>query len=375
MKLTFEGKTNSDIRPKLKSGASAVTLNSEAIFVGHFKHGIEISGTQISLVHAMNGRRTLNQLSQYTGEPIEKITSLVDLLIKNSLVDIHWPKLLIDGRYQSQIPNRPTHDGDFSEDGAVKELTKRLHPELIQASWRDDCLDGGRKLIADRQDFSINIHGDFHIGIELLASLQRSGFARATLVLEREIGIDAADLISNQITHSDIGSTRKKVIEKVIRESRVLGPLPEYEIPEFELNIAIGKVKNSDLQSWVSENKAHLIIRLGLGPNLIIGPLVLPGKTPCYNCVVTTEEESSLIWQGLHFADQIEKKSEMTSASITWLSSFLALAVAQFADSKMSSLLGGAVIVDPNNPFELQTLKYPRHPNCGCAWNTLSGTH
>ena len=375
MKLIFEGKSQTDIRPKLKNGASAVSINSEAIFVGHFKHGIEINGTNISLVHAMNGRRNLNQLSQYTGEPIEKIASLVNLLIENSLVDIHWPRLLIEGRYQSDIPNRPTHDGDFSEDGAVKELTKRLNPELSQASWRTDCLDGGRNLIANRQDFLINLHGDFHIGIELLASLQRSGFARTTLVSERESRITEADLISNQISHSDIGATRKSVIEKILRESRVLGPLPHYEIPEFELNVAIGKVKNSDLQSWVSENKAHLIVRLGLGPNLIIGPLVIPGRTPCFNCVVTIEEENSLIWQGLHFADQIENRFQLTSATISWLSSFLALAITQFADSKMSSLLGGAVIVDPNNPFELQTLRYPRHPNCGCAWNTLSSAH
>jgi len=375
MKLIYENKTGNEFRPKLKSGATAVSLNSDAIFVGHFRHGIEISGAHVSLINAMNGRRSISQLAQYTGEPEEKVSDLVEILLENCLIDVHWPKLLIEGRYQSSIPSRPTHDGDFSEDGAVKELSKRLNPELAQASWRGKCTDGGRNLISNRQGFLINIHGNFHIGIELLACLQRSGFARTELIYDAGERINSADSISNQISHQDFGLTKKNVTERVIRQSRVLGPMPQYEIPNFELNIAIGKVKNSDLQSWVSENKAHLIVRLGLGPNPIIGPLVLPGMTPCFNCVSITEEESSLIWQGLHFADQIENESRLTSSTISWLSSYLALAITQFVDAKQSSLLGGAVIVDPNNPFELQTLRYPRHPNCGCAWNTLSSAH
>lgn len=151
--------------------------------------------------------------------------------------------------------------------------------------------------------------------------------------------------------------------------------MPSYENPKFVLNIAIGKVKNSDLQSWVSENLVHLIVRIGLGPNVIIGPLVLPGKTPCFNCVLLAEEESSLVWQGLHFADQVELNYSLTASALNLISGMLSLSIAQFADTNCSSLLGGAVIVDPNNPFELQTLKYPRHPNCGCAWNTLSSAH
>ncbi|MEN9698532.1 MAG: hypothetical protein RL448_487 [Actinomycetota bacterium] len=375
MKLTYENKPSNEFRPKLKCGASAVNLDSGSIFVGHFGHGIEVTGTQVSLLHAMNGRRSIAQLAQYTGTPSETVSNLVELLIENSLIDVHWPKLLVEGRYQSDIPNRPTHDGDFSEDGAVKELSKRLKPELIQASWRKSCIDGGRNLIAKRQDFAINIHGDFHVGIELLSGLLRSGFARAEIQYDRELRIDSSDLVSNQISHENFGSTRKNIVDRIVRESRVLGPMPQYEIPNFELNVAIGKVKNSDLQSWLSSNKSHLIVRLGLGPNIIIGPLVIPGKSPCFNCVSITEVENSIIWQGLHFADQYDKSFQLSSSTINLISSYLALAISQFADTKMSSLLGGAVIVDPNNPFELQTVKYPRHPNCGCAWNTLSSAH
>ena len=375
MKLTFENKNDYEIRPKLKPGANAVTIDNSSIFVGHFRHGIKISGAHISLVHAMNGRRSISQLAQYTGEPIDEISKLVELLTQNSLIDTHWPKLLIEGRFQSTIPNRPTHDGDFSEDGAVKELTKRLEPELAQASWRENSLDGGRNLIAGRQNIAINLHGNFAISLALYSLLHRAGFARTNLITNREARIEVADLIGDLITHSDIGSSRKDICERVLRESRVLGPVPNYEAAEFELNIAIGKVKNSDLQSWVSENKQHLIVRLGQGPNVIVGPLVLPGQTPCFNCVLLTEEESSLIWQGLHYADQFDNRFQIGATTINWLAGTLALAITQYADSRKSSLLGGAVILDPNNPFENENLKYPRHPNCGCAWNTLSGAH
>ena len=99
------------------------------------------------------------------------------------------------------------------------------------------------------------------------------------------------------------------------------------------INIAIGKVKNSDLQSWVSENLAHLIVRIGLGPNVIIGPLVIPGKTPCFNCVLLSEEESSLVWQGLHYADQVEMTHSLTSSALNLIGGMLALSIAQFADT------------------------------------------
>lgn len=66
--------------------------------------------------------------------------------------------------------------------------------------------------------------------------------------------------------------------------------------------------------SYLRDDVPHLPVAFE-GPSTVIGPLVLPGRTPCLSCRDAHEQKRDIAWPMLH-AQLVGRPTEMTSARI-----------------------------------------------------------
>lgn len=360
MKILFEIKkvTKPNYLPKLKQGVEIFELGGGKIYIGNIKRGIQLENIPISLPRAFNGRKSLKYIIENTVVDQELVEDLVDLLVKQELLDIYPTKLIFEDRFQSQITGRPSNSGLFENDVAVRDFEHRINAESALTTWRKGVIEGGKVLLSKRQEIQLKLMGDEESCIALYLSLIASGFTGTYLDINRELQMD--DLRAGFFNLNDVGSNLKSTLEAIVKERQLFKNGDQHE-NKAVLIIYFGKPTDKEIQSWLSEEVPHLIIE-SIGPNLVVGPLVLPGDSPCLNCVSKVDTK---ILKGIK---EISAFQRPAIGALNWIIGYLNLAIAEFVDTGSSPLIGSAKVFDVVNPNEIREIKYPRHPSCGCNW-------
>ena len=95
------------------------------------------------------------------------------------------------------------------------------------------------------------------------------------------------------------------------------------------------------MQSWMSENIVHLPISNIIEEKIIIGPIVIPGKTPCLNCLNLWRADQfphQSSFEILAALDSGEGKGlELPSAQVALLTGLITTQVIQFLQSNQSN--------------------------------------
>ena len=359
MKILFELKkvTKPNYLPKLKTGVELFETGNGRFYVGNLKRGIELNGIPISLLRQFNGRRTIKQIADNTLVEIEAIERTIGILQEQELIDIYPTKMVFEDRFQSRIPGRPTSNGVFENDVAVRDFEQRIRSESSITAWREGANEGGKVLLSKRQEIQIKILGDDESSIALLLSLNASGFTNASVYIEREIEMD--DTRTGIFNLNDVGAPIKNVVERIQRERQLFKSDQNSDAKTLIINF--GNPGEKAIQQWLSDEATHLVVQ-SIGPNLYVGPLVIPGKTPCLNCVAMVDTK---ILKNLKTISDYQRPA---IGALNWIIGYLTLAISEFIDTGNSPLLGCAKVFDSTDPNMIRDIKYPRHPSCGCNW-------
>ena len=386
--------------PALRPGVNFFKIAGQDcsdIYVGFSNRGIELKfEIAEELLKLFDGSHSLQKIISVfevndgpdLKEPISKVPQIFQIL-----------NLLVDGRLiefrSSPLPNQlPKKDLPAAN---VVNSVNRMRAETNLYCWHPQVDSGisAEDLIGKRRNFSIMIYGRNRLALSLFSVLQASGFALIKLndrtnsaSSESRAQIEPDEVCGLAIRGSDVGLRKASVLADLARNSQLF-PSENVLFPERpNLIISTESIPQETMQSWLSENIAHLPVSNLIENKIVLGPIVIPGKTPCLNCLN--------LWQADQFPhhnsfeilaalDSGEGKGlELPAAQVALLTGLITTQVIQYCtsvgihnvvNSKDAAKLVGATLAinlfDPLNSISLEdeTFGYrywQPHTSCGC---------
>jgi hypothetical protein len=146
------------------------------------------------------------------------------------------------------------------------------------------------------------------------------------------------------------------------------------------------------MQSWMSENLVHLPISNLVENKIVIGPIVIPGKTPCLNCLNLWRSDQFPHHNSFEILAALDsgagKSLELPAAQVALLTGLITTQVIQYCtslaseDSKLASedsnsaakLIGATLTIDLFDPLDSIASSdeafgyryWQPHTSCGC---------
>lgn len=362
---------SSTVKPHLKLGTILLS-GPDFTYVGRNDRGLEVvSPARVALV-GMNGTRTCQELSIALGIPLEDIMALVAELDHASLIDTHSSKISVHTRFHSPNINRASHASDDSNDGAFQQLQARLLPELSSATWLSGVRDGGAMIVSERQEWHVSICGDSRIATLLYGILLASGISNTSLhALNSPKRIGQEDLCAGYFHPGDIGLQLEKRAAELARELSLfpVGTTNKTEVVEAKsLMVAVGTVPADQIQQWMSLGIPHLIIGIPECESIEIGPIVIPGQTPCARCIAMTREDQNPVWKEIALQKALMPTMEVPVAVAHHVAGIAAMELLHFVDEGLSPLIGASSRINFHGALASAGQAFARHPACGCNW-------
>lgn len=359
------------VKPHLKRG-TILLPGPEFTYVGRNDRGLEVRSPARMALSGMDGTHTCQDLSRAHEIPLEDIQNLVNELERASLIDTHPSKISVHNRFHSPNINRASHDSDDSNDGAFQQLKARLLPELSSATWISGVRDGGAQIVSTRQEWQVRICGESRIATLLYGILLASGFTNTSLQAQnRSKRIVEEDLCAGFFHPSDIGLLLEKRSSELTRELSLfpIGASSNHdEMGAKPLMVAVGTVLADQIQQWMSQGIPHLIIGVPESESIEIGPIVIPGKSPCARCIAMTREDQNPIWKEIALQKVLMPNVEVPVAVAHHVAGMAALELLHFVDEGISPLIGASSRLNFHGPLASARQTFARHPACGCNW-------
>ena len=357
------------IRPALKSGITVRNQETNEIRIGSrwrfFTlpsqwHGVETE----ALLRLFNGKSTLIEITSTTGLDVADLESLIRELRAHDLVDLGRTPVAYLRRYNPEL-GRIEEVSDLDQvagDVAVETALKRIETECDAVTFTPGDVDGGRTSILNRRSFQVVIFGHGKIVNALVGVLSASGFSKLNVInrvgtRDSSLKILEGDIAGGYVTRSHFGQQRKSIVDE-IRSNSLLFVEPKTQINNPDLIISIGTPSPDSIQRWMVENTTHLLVDIPSSAEIRIGPLVIPGKSPCFRCVQLSESSQPLTSQS----------SEPSAALALSVAGAIALDVIALADRKRSAYLSTSHIHTVRDYTTPQIQHWSQHHACGCSW-------
>ena len=386
--------------PALKPGVNFFKVAGQDcsdIYIGFSNRGIELNfEIAFELLRLFDGSHSLKKIiseieveeGRNLEESIFQISKILQLLSDARLIEFRTSPL------PGKLPNK-----DLLPVNLVNSL-KRMRAEANLYSWHPQIDNGmsAETLISKRRYFSIMIYGRNRLALSLFTVLQASGFSLIKLTdraysasANSKAQIEPDEVCGLAIRGSDVGLQKASVLADLARNSQLF-PLESLVFPDLpDLIISTESIPQETMQSWMSENIVHLPISNIIEEKIIIGPIVIPGKTPCLNCLNLWRADQfphQSSFEILAALDSGEGKGlELPSAQVALLTGLITTQVIQFlqsiknctsVDSKISDgsvkLIGATLAINLFDPLESisssdETFGYrywQPHNSCGC---------
>lgn len=357
------------VRPHLKVG-TILLPRKDSTYIGRSDRGLEVTSPARSALAAMDGAHTCKELSSWLGVPLTQIENLVRELDAAGLIDTEKAKISMHTRFHSPNAHRASHEGDDSSDGAVQQLQAKLAPELSLATWLENVRDGGVTTLSKRRDWQVNIFGDSRIATLLYGILLSSGISESSIESpnnHKKIG--EADLCAGFLHPSDIGHSYAIRTDELSRELSLFPPAKRADaIPQQKLVVAVGNTYADQMQEWISQGVPHLFIDTPDSASLSIGPIVIPGQSPCARCISISRDDQNPTWREMSMQKQVALPREVPVSVAHYIAGVAALELLRFIDEGQSQLIGRSARLDYRAPSILEWQTFTRHPACGCDW-------
>ncbi|WP_069864246.1 ThiF family adenylyltransferase [Streptomyces malaysiensis] len=320
------------------------------------------TGSFLELLDGTRGLPLLRQEARAIGLPEGRADALVDRLAAAGLLD--EPK---DGGEPAAALDRLRPDA-----GALSVL----HPEPGAAA----------RLLAARRAMRVQVRGAGRVGAVVAAALSGSGVGRVDVV---DGGcVEPWDVAPGGLSAEQIGERRDLAARRVVRQAAP-GPLPrrsarertpaEERTSSGETGLALVVIAPRDgLAAYAPDPEPAQPLLASGTPHLytgvieatgVVGPLVVPGITPCAGCAAAGRAEREPAWPRM-LAQWRSGRRRTASACDTALAMVVAgLTAVQalaFLDGRPS---GGAGVrwelALPSLIWEARPVE--AHPGCGCG--------
>jgi hypothetical protein len=324
------------------------------------------------------------------GDPFLNLPSSYHQEIEHLIRSLAAADLLTQGRHEIALPPRYLNE-IIERDLAAQQLRNRCEPELLQCEWSESAIevgkDEGADILAARAEVRVHISGRNRIATLLHSLLLASGVSLVEY-------IDHSD--KSAISDTDIGTSTITSKEYAMnfyghlqshRRAISLFPLERsatYSInlkdrkdlkdrKEAALIIHSGPVDIEDLVDWLTAGQAHFVIQSPIADEITMGPLVLPGISPCLRCADLNQIDRV----GYSSNDRIALTDtpEIAMVGAHFIASLAASQILHFIDSNRlsSSASDRSWPIARTTTVNLQKLHQPQihsitqHPLCGCT--------
>ena len=406
--------------PKTPVGVDVISVGEERlgerIWVGGSVHGVEITrhlrffhldapelrASLFTALRALDGSRSIGEIATSLQIPTEDFARILLYLEGEGLLHFHSQR--IEGRDLLRNTERKRRfTSERSSQGSRSELTRR---EIER-----EHLPRGTSL-RRRTEQSIAIVSDQALSISPIATslaslLFGSGFTRIKFIRQEPLlGRERSERVSDldlglSIFHgSDIGAEKDERLQELAHRSAIL-PLEEssgqanpWIASDFDatLTISIGYPRPDHHQRWLSEDRPFLIVPGYSQREISIGPIVIPGRTPCLRCFELNQVENDFWREQSRQLQLLEPSIDPPKVASHLIASLTALYATSWLDSdeesRGSHLLVGHQLcftfdpapnpvlesaidpaLDPSlsaSPMRLR--RWHNHPECGCLW-------
>jgi hypothetical protein len=367
------------ISPALKHGVSFyLTPDRSQLIVGTRFRSVPFPAdweglNPARILELLDGKRDLSEICQISKIAPEQIKKLLKELQRHDLVDLFRTPISYVERYNPEVGEiEPMIDTEnfqtqfLTEDYAIQTFLSRMEVECNAATSSSGDVDAGRTAVIDRRRFSILIFGKGKIVNNLLGMLSASGFSQIRVINRLRVRnpylkITEHDLCGGFVSRNHIGQSRRQVLEQ-LKTTSSLYPDQSNSGKNPDLVISIGKPAPDALQRWSSENTRHLLVDIASSGEVRVGPLVIPGKTPCYRC---TELSS------IHSEDEaaVNKDLDVGVTMSYAIAASIAADVSQIAAHRKSVFLATSITYSMRNFHKPEVHHWMQHPGCGCSWS------
>ena len=392
--------------PALRPGVNFFKIAGQScsdIYVGFSNRGIELKfEIAEQLLRLFDGSRSLANItsiietdqdqatksSQVCENQISQILQILQILSEERLIEFRTSPL------PNQLPKK-----ELPAANLVNSLN-RMRAEENLYSWHPQADTGisAETLIGKRRNFSIMIYGQNRLALSLFAVLQASGFTQVKLTDRTNSAgndsiaqIEPSDVCGLAIRGSDVGLRKPLVLADLARNSQLF-PTGDLALPAFpvipDLIISTQSVPQETMQNWLSENIVHLPISNLIENKIVIGPIVIPGKTPCLNCLNLWRAERFPHHNSFEILVALDcgegKGLELPSAQVALLTGLITTQVIQYCYSldseetqvskNLIKLVGATLAINLFDPLgsissDDETFGYrywQPHISCGC---------
>ena len=392
--------------PALRPGVNFFKIAGQScsdIYVGFSNRGIELKfEIAEQLLRLFDGSRSLANItsiietdqdqatksSKVCENQISQILQILQILSEERLIEFRTSPL------PNQLPKK-----ELPAANLVNSLN-RMRAEENLYSWHPQADTGisAETLIGKRRNFSIMIYGRNRLALSLFAVLQASGFTQVKLTDRTNstgndsiAQIEPSDVCGLAIRGSDVGLRKPLVLADLARNSQLF-PTGDLALPAFpvipDLIISTESVPQETMQNWLSENIVHLPISNLIENKIVIGPIVIPGKTPCLNCLNLWRAERFPHHNSFEILVALDcgegKGLELPSAQVALLTGLITTQVIQYCsllDSEgtqvsknLIKLVGATLAINLFDPLgsissDDETFGYrywQPHISCGC---------
>ncbi len=115
----------------------------------------------------------------------------------------------------------------------------------------------------------------------------------------------------------------------------------------------------------VRRDLAHLIVRIDQ-TTARVGPMVIPGQTPCLNCLDLLQAAADPSWRDQLVAD-CASEAPRPEPLATWLCATTTVQMAAQIRHGACDAIGGTIELDIGDLLT-RVRQWPVHPDCGCGW-------
>lgn len=379
---------------RLKNGVALFESSTPGeFFIGTFKRAIRIYTPEQKLIaQCLSSRSSDEVAAEFPEINRTHLEKLMMELEHEKLVDHSIGALRVSKRFHSKLDNRAKKNSDKSFDAGLNQLHNRTEPELAQTSWIEGVADGGAEILSARQKYLVEISGNNRVATLLFSLLLASGFSQTRftphsrgntpLIGDLELGLAS-------FRASDVGNSFKSHCES-IRKEIALFPLDRErnyldELAPANLRVHCGEFDPEILSLWMSTGQTFIHIPTPLADQGRIGPLVIPGKSPCLRCLELSERDQL----GISDYQILSKKftTDYPQIAANFIAALAASQIAQYCDYQSCEMQSGgadssggvdglikAELVGNVINIDYQLLSHPeviaitRHPLCGCAF-------
>jgi hypothetical protein len=348
------------VRPRLKPALRRLDRDDRTLQLGvNPLRAVVLTGLEPPVrgfVESLDGTRTLDELIAASDLGEHAVREVVRMLAEGGLLD--------------DAAVRPD-----ALRGLAPAERERLAPDLDDLSLsRADAGDGGLSALGRRRRAQIRVYGAGRVGAQIAVLLAASGIGHLCVIDPEPARHE--HVVPGGLSFADVGRPREDGAAAAARRiapgvnawtgATASRPADGAARPDLVILAPVGPLDVLVGPELVTLGIPHLLVTAGEGVGSV-GPLVLPGRTPCLRCLDLIRRDRDPSWPTVGARLGGYPAGEIACGTV--LSSLVASQAAGHALAHVDGLEPGVTnrTVDVTPDWQWKNRSWAAHPCCPCS--------